>query len=42
MALGASRVSATESQVYGRDEADWNVLTQVGEEFLIERARLAG
>jgi hypothetical protein len=26
--------------LYGRDEADWNILAKEGERFLVERARL--
>ena len=33
-------MTASESVVYGRDQAEWDQLAQVGEQFLIERARL--
>ena len=31
---------ATAAMVFGRDQADWDLLTLAGEQFLIERARL--
>lgn len=33
-------MAAVDSVTYGRDQADWDLLATVGEEFLIERARL--
>lgn len=33
-------MATNESVAFGRDEADWEQLAQVGEQFLIERARL--
>jgi hypothetical protein len=29
-----------ETMAFGRDQADWDLLAEAGEEFLIERARL--
>lgn len=37
---GMKESAATEKLVFGRDEADWDQLAEVGEAFLIERARL--
>ena len=33
-------MATSESVTYGRDQAEWDLLTRVGEQFLIERARL--
>ena len=33
-------MATIESVPYGRDQAEWDLLAEVGEEFLIERARL--
>lgn len=34
------KIAGTATMVFGRDQAEWDLLTGVGEAFLIERARL--
>ena len=37
---GVKKAAGTETMAFGRDEADWDLLAEAGEAFLIERARL--
>jgi hypothetical protein len=40
LASGAMKAMATAAMAFGRDPADWDLLSVAGEQFLIERARL--
>jgi len=37
---GVKPAAGAEAMAFGRDQADWDLLTGEGEAFLIERARL--
>jgi hypothetical protein len=41
VAAGVKRTAASGTMAFGRDQADWDLLAEAGEAFLIERARLA-
>ena len=40
VAVGVKKAAGIQALAFGRDQADWDVLAEAGEVFLVERARL--